>query len=368
MQNPAARLTGETSSNDLLTALRTKVEDLRQDLYFYARTLPSPLGPTVISHYEERVRRARGLPMLGEYAPFLLGDLFGVKQQSIEQLAFPWLLLYEYTLLLDDLADRRRSLSSHKLVLSQMLLASSLKEFKRVLGDSRAIWAAFDSYQREWLVGSLHESDFSSLKDGHPPLEIIRQQGRRAAMAKFCAASLLYLDANRLLTPSEESSIDHFCAGIMLLDDLTDVLEDHTEGLRNFVLERTHRWFKAKVSSEEPAWANLDIDQLTVGLVYSGAIGESWIAAANEIDKALGAFNRSENQAAKYFGLLSDRCRGSAHSIQEAAAGLPTFQPVFLHKQGKAHRSNILNLSSAILRRSLKKVIQQIDNGPRACQ
>lgn len=367
MQNLAIK-TGDLTSTVYLSTFQTKVENLRQDLYSYAESFPSPLNSTLINHYKGRLNRAHGLPMLGEYAPFMVGDLFMTRPQTIERLAFPWLLLYEYTLLLDDLIDQPRLFSRRELVLSQMLLASSFDEYKRILGDSQPLWAAYDSYQREWLMGSLHEMDSSSLKNAHCALEVIGQQGRRAAIAKFCAASLVYCDENRLLAPHEERGIDHFCAGIMLLDDIADVLEDHKEGRRNFLLETTYEWFKTNLSETSMTWTNLDINQLTIGLVYSGAISRSWKAAANEIENALGTFSDSESQTTNYFRSISTHCRRSAQLIEDAATGLPKFQQAFLHTQAIQQQSNIIEIGSAILRQSWKTVIHHIDNGPKACQ
>ncbi len=368
MQNLAIKLTVDLTSVDFLSTFQTKVKSLRQDLYRHAQSFPSPLNSTLINHYEERVRRACGLPMLGEYAPFMMGDLLIIKPRTIELLNFPWLLLYEYTLLLDDVIDQPRKFSQRELVLSQMLLASSLDEFKRVLGDSQQLWAAYYSYQREWLIGSLHEMDLSSHEKTSFPSEVISQQARRAAIAKFCAASLLFLDQHRLPTPREESGIDHFCAGIMVLDDLTDVLEDHIEGRRNFLLETTREWSNANIPRESITWTTLSIDQLTIGLVYSGAISRSWKAAADEIDKALGIFSDSESQTANYFRSISIHCRRSARLIDDATTILPKFRQELLHPQTIQQQSNIIEMGSAILRQSWKTVINLIEDGPKACQ
>lgn len=364
MQQLATKLPRDLTSLHFLSAFQTKVKNLRQGLYRFAHSYPSPLDVILINHYEERLRRAHGHPMLGEYAPFMVGDLFALRPHAIEQLAFPWLLLYEYSLLLDDLIDQERVFSRSELLLSQMLLTSSCNEYRRLIGESRSPWAAYDSYQHEWLLGMLNEMQALSFKEACSPLEMVNQQGRKSAIVKFCAASLVYLDKGRLLSSQEQQGIDHICSGIQLLDDLTNVLEDHREGRHNFILELTHQWFKATLSHARVGWASLNTNQLTFALVYSGSIGRSWNAAADELEKGLTCFTGSESQTAKYFRSISTHCRKGARLIEDARRDLPEFREDFLYAQ--VVQSNIIEPGSTGLPDSWQGVMRAINDGPKA--
>lgn len=370
MKNLAIDLKEYLNRDDMyyLLSFRTKIEKLREKLYIYAESITEPLNKILVAHYKERLSCAEGRPMLGEYAIFLAGDLFLIKPQVVDKLAFPWLLLYEYSLLLDDLLDGSRSHWSHELLLSQILLESSITEYKKLLGDNKSLWAAYNSYQREWINEMMHEMKWSCSKENQSKTGAIFQQGRKAAMVKFCVTSIVYLDKNRLLTSREEKGIDHLCAGIQLLDDLTDVLEDHRAGRLNVLLGDTYEWFNVivfnSISNIHPK--DVSVNQLMLGLVYSGAISNSWKIAAKQIDKAIEMLQDKENQSTKYFKSISIKCRESSRLIDKAIRDMPELQEYFLNTQIKGENTNIIEINTAKLSQMLSRITRHINNGPKA--
>ncbi|MEX1138903.1 MAG: hypothetical protein WEF53_06140 [Bacteroidota bacterium] len=368
MQNSASVLAPRATSSSYFSVFQGDVKILRESLYRYAETLPPPLTLTLINHYEERIKRAQGLPMLGEYTPFILGDLFNLKPEVFDKITLPWFLMYEYTLLLDDLIDLPRISVQRELALSQVLLSSSFNEFRRILGDDESLWTTIDSYLHQWLVGSLHEVDSGDMREEWYGQEALRQQGRRAAIAKLCAAALVYLDQKRLPTAHEERGLDHFCSGFMLLDDLADVHEDYKEGRQNSLLETTREWFRTTVPETTIPWRHLSIHQLTVGLIYSGSISRSWNAASEEIEKGLACFSDSKSQIVDFFTSLSVSCRDSSRLIDEIVGDLLPSSHELLVTESQEQRSKVIELGSAMLKNSWEKILRQVEDGPKACQ
>jgi len=351
-----------------ISSLQDKIEKLRNNLYSYSKYYPAPLDSILVNHYQERLRCADKQPMIGEYGAFIIGDLLSIEPRITEYLAFPWLLLYEYSLLLDDLLDKSRSHWSHELLLSQMLLESSLNEYRKLLGDNQQVWSAYESYRRESIDGMLYEIEWSTRIKKHSGSEVIIQQGRKAAMVKFCAASMVCLDNNRTLTPKEEKGIDHLCAGIQLLDDSTDALEDHMAGRMNILLEETYEWFKKNIFNSISNIHPKDIggNQLMVGLVYSGGISRSWKTATEQLDKAIELLADKGSQVANYLNAISIRCRKSSIIIDEALEANPELQEVFFRALAKGDRFTMTEINSEKLSEVWRKIAGLINDGPKA--
>jgi len=370
MNNLAIKVKEQLNVVDIrqLSFLQTNLEELRNSLYNYASTLPTQLNDVLINHYNERLSRADGRPMLGECAIFLLGDLFSIKQHIVDEITFPWSLLYDYNLLIDDLIDDTRPNWPQELLLSQILLESSLSSFRDVLGNDNSIWNLYDSYRSEFTYGILHEIKWSSGDDRRFHDDTVIQQGRKAAMVKFCAAGLIYQDKHRLLTLKEEQFIDHICAGIQLLDDLTDVFEDHSNGRINILLEDTYEWLRKNGFKNILHTQKIDNELLIFGLFYSGAIERLWKAASEQIDKAIRIFPFLNNQTIDYFKHLSLRCKQSSDNINIATKIAPIF-PNSL-KIPKLERENELEVSFRTRQLSalLKEIMKHINDGPKASQ
>lgn len=339
--------------NDYLLSLQPRVEQLRRELYRYAMNYNFPLGPVLINHYKERLKSAEGRPMIGEYAPYIFGDLFSVKQDNLEPLIFPWLLLYEYSLLLDDLLDNSRYQWPQELLLSQILLESSLSLYREALGDVQPLWAAYTSYRRESIDAMINEIDWLDTRERGSDAQVIILQGRKAALVKFCAATIVYMDQRRLLTAGEEEAIDFLCSGIQLLDDTTDVSDDRKTGRMNLLLKDTYTWYEREGLDPDMNTLNMTRNQLTVGLICSGSLSRMWKITAMQIDRGLELLKAGDRQSAKYFHSISSQCLRSSKLLDEVRRELPRLP-------------NKIDIDFVKLRTRLDEAIRYVEDGPKA--
>lgn len=358
--------TSDNIINNGLFVYDSKIEKLRAKLFEFADSLPYPLNSTLNEHYRERINYSHGLPMLGEYAVYIAGDLFEIKSDIINNLAFPWLLFYEYSLLLDDLLDKSRPNWKHELVLSQELLEFSLHEYRKILGNNNPLWETYKAYQNEARYAILYELNWSNIRNHNKESKVIIQQGRKSAMLKFCAATLVYLERNRLLTKEEEEGIDLLCAGIQLLDDLTDITEDHKAGRLNFILAETYNWIKFHEYKGSDKFDSLTLtnSQLLYGLIYSKTIIWVYNEIAKQISHSLKLLNNEVSQVAKYFISVCSQCQESSGTIEQLLKD--TSEKKKDSYGEKVDDFIIVDINQSKSSETYKIIEQFINNGPKA--
>lgn len=301
-----------------LSFLNRKVEENRKLFVEYAKSLPSPLEKILLAHYNDRLIKAGDNPMLGEYAPFMLGDLLSINEKFVDQLSFPWFLLYEYSLLLDDLLDNKsRDDWKYELLVSQILLDYSVGCFKIIFGQDQYISSSFDNYRKESVESMLVEMSKSLIMKSEISDQAILDQGRKAAFVKFCATTMVYLDKRRELSRNEQSGIDALCCGIQLLDDVHDVIEDHISGQMNILLNEVYTWFQKKnlLTSSLSTIENIGIQQLIIGLVYSRGLTKSWDLASEYLNLGLNYFHEKETKSYSFLHDLSVKCSVSSTTL-----------------------------------------------------
>lgn len=305
-----------------LEALNPMIYNLREQLYNQHGIYPPLLCNTLARHYEERLKRADGNPMLGEYAVFLLGDLLAIDPSVVQLFSFPWLLMYEHCLLLDDLLDESRTYWKHELLLSQLLSESSQNEYCKLLGGHKSILEIFGKYRIQSINAMLFEiGGFPSGSD-HFNNDRILKQGRKASLLKFCGAAMMLYEKNRCLSQQEEFAIDCLCAGVQLLDDLTDSSEDHVLGRGNALLCSAYDWLKVNVLGNiyplRPSC--IGKEELSIGIILSGAASSSWRLAANYLEQAVANFRCKDGIFKPFIRDMVVGCRGSYEAMDTKLA------------------------------------------------
>lgn len=301
-------LTEDFVKESYLSTIKPNVIGIRKQFKEYVLKLNPELWKTIINHFNERLKRANNTLMLGEYAPFILGNLFSVSELTINRVAFPWFLMYEYSLLLDDLMDKKRENWQLELLSSQALLDSSFKEFITLANNRFNIFKSFDKYRDEAFDGMVNELKWSKNNSINNIKSSAIIQGRKAALVKFCVSYMIDIDQNRNISKDEECILDNICAGIQLLDDLTDFMEDHNEARLNIMLSKTYEWLENNyyISDRE----NINSDQLIAGLILSQSLNailefsHKFLNTANRLKRK----NGKNTNSIEYFNELSASC------------------------------------------------------------
>jgi hypothetical protein len=298
-------LTESFVKDSFLKTIKPDVLNIRNQFYDFAKNLNSELGTILINHFNERIKRANETLMLGEYAPFIFGDLFKISYESINKVAFTWFLMYEYSLLLDDLLDKERENWKLELLSSQILLDNSFKKFFLAINNQIDIYNSFEKYRKESIDAMISELKCSNMKSIRSNVII---QGRKAALVKFCVSYMINIDKKREISEEEESILDNICAGIQLLDDLTDFMEDHIEGRLNLMLSFVYNWIENNYQLYNRK--NINNDQLIAGLIVSQSLNTTLEFSHNLLKSAcqLKGNKKITTGSIEYFNELAENC------------------------------------------------------------
>lgn len=187
----------------------------------HLKLLPTPQGQLLKYHYLERVTRSAGRPMLGEYSPFLVGEIFQAPREAIKPLSIPWFILYEHALLMDDLTDRPTKFHPNHRHLAKNLIDYFLPLFQQVFVKQPDLETLFNNYYQTP----------SATKEAQNEL------------VKFLASAICIKTRGRVLNQVEEAGLKNLYTGVQLLDDLTDVREDYKFGTYTYPLSMALRQF-----------------------------------------------------------------------------------------------------------------------------
>lgn len=353
---------------DFLSLLSIGVEKSRANLKEYGKSLPVSLKSALESHFHERLKRSENRPIFGEYAPYFLGSVLQARPKTVNSVSKAWILMYEHTLLIDDLVDKVRKDRSNELILSNILLDSSMSEFQSILGRQELVWQAYRKYRFEWLTAMATEIDVKRNIDDASLDAILLLQGQKSAIVKFCATSLIFLEEQRLLSPIEEKGLDAACIAVQLLDDLADVAEDFDEGRTNILLTQITRWLRSQALVGDHNLQQYKHISLTIGIAYSGALVKLWKDAAVYWDAAVDAFPNANEQSIDFFRGIASECRRHSKLLAEEVEELPPITPM-LFQNLMSHKDVCSEvLGNPIMSKIIKTISDRIFRGPKASQ
>jgi hypothetical protein len=305
-----------TPCNPELAAVAERVMDVRSLFFDHLDLLPEGFARIVKEHYLERVVRAESRQMLGEYAPFLLADVLRVSDESVvRQIAVPWLVVYEHALLVDDMVDGKSPHRAERLLASQLLYDDFLDTWRNWFVQCPELWQVFRRYHAQATSSALLELT-------EEPDSYIRTRrladgssrhiamGRKAALVKFCGATLLSVYNGKVLSRKEEAGIDNICAGIQLLDDLSDCVEDRNEGRFSYPVCEALQQGQRLSGLRFPHNWNPSGDEVFDIVVLSGIAGQ--VARLSRVYLKAGVsdlrITTAKSPTGEFLGSLIERC------------------------------------------------------------
>lgn len=295
----------------------------RRRLLRHLESLPEPFDSLAVKFYQERLRRAGHRPMLGEYAPFLLRQVFGASQGTVEAICLPWFVLYAYTLSLDDVLDRIEDASPVDVILSQVLLDSALLLWKPRFDSHGDLWDMFLQYRTESAVAIVGEATASrAWLQSAPNLSQSRHilMGQKAALVKLLAVSLSLDSRSRLLNSEENTGIDNVCAGIQLLDDITDYLEDYHARHYTYPLCLSLRWLYAKPRLHRLCHRSLKDEEIRAVVTLSGSITHIAVAVGRHLADGMSQLSvNRDSPLGRYLHALIGRTSGAAANFRNVS-------------------------------------------------
>lgn len=211
--------------------------------------VPDVLRQTIEDHLANRIRRANGRPLLGEYVPELLGELIGIEDRSVAtRFAQPVMNVYVATLMTDDLLDRNDSVDPSLVSASASLLVQrGLTGLFRFL-PAQPTADLVDRYFERAAAAAVEEV---TARRGRiqPYSEVdVSQLAEKGALLKL-VAQLMLLAHEKTFGDATEQVLNNLLVGVQLLDDITDWREDwqarHFTHLLTLALEEdeSHTFF-----------------------------------------------------------------------------------------------------------------------------
>lgn len=287
---------------------------IRSTYFNYLEQLPEPLNDRAKQHYIDRLVRSDGRHMLGEYVPHFLGDILDIPSEIIERFTIPWFTLYHHSLLLDDIVDLPNLFGPEHILLSQILLQDFLLSAQPWFSRYPGLVKLFHGYQSESFLAT-----FSELQGDFELYDPINM-GRKAALVKFCAAVMNFDAVGFAISEQEETSFDKLCAGIQLLDDLTDCTEDYS-GLRfNYPLYKGISLLRDNngISFSEKKLKTLSSEEITTIIIISGILEELSTNANTYINDGIEELNISLNSlTGGYLRKLVEKNASSVKSLMK---------------------------------------------------
>jgi hypothetical protein len=269
------------SANEHLTPIAVKILEMRVMFLDHLDSLLPPFNEQAKQHYLTRLVRAEDRHMLGEYAPFLLSDVLRIPDKALSDIIIPWLVIYQHNLLVDDIVDVKGQLISEEILLSQVLFDNFVSLWRNRFSKHPDLWQLFSKYHGEWILATFKELRKSSEISAplvHDSIEWATDyhltMGHKSALVKFCAAALSIEYKGRFLSPGEEIAFDKLCAGIQLLDDLSDSIEDYREKRYTYPLMTGFEWLQRRHDLTSLRQRTLSDEEILSVLILSGVTGQ----------------------------------------------------------------------------------------------
>jgi hypothetical protein len=261
-----------TTTKSSLANFSKNVATNRQTFFRGLNTLPREFETRLSSNYKNRIARANGKPLLGEYAPWLLVDLLPLNNPKVAlRIAPAWMNLYAYTLFVDDMLDTNTKNELSKSVLaSGLLLERGISALTDALPKDAKVRVKLDRYFLEAATATFKEITKHRERLSRYSQKDISRLGEKVALLKLCASCLLAADgaksiSNELLVP-----IESLATGAQLFDDVTDWQEDWRAGNYTYLLTRTFQRLKNLGIAREPS--QFSQAEVLIGIVITGSL------------------------------------------------------------------------------------------------
>ncbi len=274
-----------------------EIANMRKSLFRAASDFPIPLRNSVVDNYNNRIQRANGKPLLGEYAPWILADVLNIKSNSaVHDIVPSWMNLYAYTLFVDDFLDRGSKTETVPILLaSGLLLQRGLSGFFKKFPANESVRIRVDDCFVETAGAVMEELARHKQKLSHFTTCNVDRIGRKVGFLKLCATGLLAADGR----PDEDVKdllipIEYLATGMQLLDDITDWEEDWRAENYSFLLTKTFSILREMGVEKAQNLQSLTKTEVFVAIIITGSLEKCLARALGYLQriKALNVYRR----------------------------------------------------------------------------
>ncbi len=262
----ARRSEGRRARSEQLLWLRAETIRTRKEYLRRLRALPQPIGEACAAFYERRVDRVRPKPLLGEYLPWLLGDLAGIARSTTARVAECWLPFYLQVLAVDDLLDTPSSDEATLPIVAGVFSEQGHAGYARLLGSDERFWAPFETYVLRMAAAGAREMQMRRNRIARISAQDWIEAGEKIELVKVCYLSLVLAEGKRP-DPEHLRALQDFAVGIQLFDDISDWEEDFAIGNYTPLLVRAFVHGTADVGD-----VSANSDRVFLRIVETGAL------------------------------------------------------------------------------------------------
>ncbi len=250
-----------------------RINQSRTSYLNFLEDLPQIFKDVATTHLNERLRRGKYRPHIGEYLPWLLADVLKVpRSKKLDQTILGWLSLYFSVLMLDDLLDSPKRVSTDCILTASLLQQRGLAQMLAISPNPIELQRCFNSAFNKTALAARNEmnrrnGDIIPFNKGE-----IADLCNKGALLTICAEALVILsgcpeDSKQTVA----SLLRPLLTALQLLDDITDCAEDFSIGALTVPLTlhatrgEKKAWFSEKNNGEE----------LLAAMILDGTLGES---------------------------------------------------------------------------------------------
>lgn len=329
----------------------------RKAFFKEMRALPLTLRRNVVRNYEGRVARCKGKPLLGEYAPYFVADMIGLKNpRVVEEIMPAWLSLYSFTVFMDDILDKPgMSEVPETLIASSLLLERGLSRVMALLPKGGKVRVKIDEYFLEAAEAVMNELErHRRVHEEYSQRDVVAL-GKKVSLLKVCATYLFLADGRGSIDDDVLISVERLASGIQLLDDLTDWEEDWRRGTYTYLLQRTFSFLEKQGLRRDPA--RLGRDEVLLAMILSGSLEDCIQQGRGLLSDAIFSFRSRSFAVPPTFRFLLKVRKEQKHFREEIAR---TRKSLLALKPEKAFSTE--NWTDVIiLRRDVKKKLRKIE-------
>jgi hypothetical protein len=281
---PAREKGAKMSAPGITHSLSDQARITRETFFAGLGSVPMVLRETIEEGLTNRIERAGGRPLLGEYATSLLGDVIGIEDPRVPtRWAQPVMNVYVATLMTDDLLDRKDDVDS-----SLVSASSSLLVQRGITGLFRLLPAEpaadlIDRYFERAATAAVNElRDRRGRIQSYSPIEV-SQLAEKGALLKLAAELMLIADG-KTFDHATEALLDNLLVGVQLLDDLTDWREDWIASHSTYLLSLA---FEDDEFQALHRAGQASSDDVFLSLLLTGAIEETLTLARMHLEQVM---------------------------------------------------------------------------------
>lgn len=276
-------------TNSTLQEMSRTAQHAREVFMHNLEGLPQACQHVVLTKYKARLENRDGAPLLGECAPWILSDILSIDSpKTAERVLSPWMDLYIYTLLLDDIIDTNDMHTSTPVLIASSLIAQrGIRKLYETFPGNSWVSLKLDECFIEMATAAIdeiqnHRNSVQTYSDND-----IFDIGKKFSILHLCGAMLLADSRDKVPPDSILLPVSLLSSGMQLLDDITDWHDDWQIHNYTPLLTETFQFLNESSIFSESSQTNLSRNDILAAMILSGSLENSLLKATQMLTQMI---------------------------------------------------------------------------------